>query len=46
MKRPHRAVHRLMWPVLAFAVVLGFTLALVWRPPIPIETGSGPGSGQ
>lgn len=25
--------HRLIWPVLAIAVFLGFTLALVWRPP-------------
>jgi hypothetical protein len=25
--------HRLIWPLLAIAVFLGFTLALVWRPP-------------
>jgi hypothetical protein len=37
MRRPHRVAHRLLWPVLALAVALGFTLALVERPPIPIE---------
>jgi hypothetical protein len=33
MTRGHRTVHRLIWPVLAIAVALGFTLALVKRPP-------------
>jgi hypothetical protein len=33
MTRGHRAVHRLLWPVLAIVVALGFTLALVKRPP-------------
>ncbi len=33
MMRAHRAVHRWLWPVLALAVTLGFTLALAWRPP-------------
>jgi hypothetical protein len=33
MTRGHRTVHRLLWPVLAVMVALGFTLALVKRPP-------------
>ena len=32
MKRSHRIVHRAIWPVLALAVALGLTLALVLRP--------------
>jgi len=33
MTRGHRMVHRLLWPVLAVVVALGFTMALVKRPP-------------
>lgn len=33
MTRSHRFAHRLIWPVLAVAVALGFGLALTWRPP-------------
>jgi hypothetical protein len=33
MTRGHRTVHRLLWPALALIVGLGFTLALVLRPP-------------
>jgi hypothetical protein len=33
MTRGHRMVHRLIWPLLAVAVALGFTMALVKRPP-------------
>ena len=33
MTRGQRAVHRLLWPVLAIVVALGFTMALVKRPP-------------
>ena len=33
MTRGHRTVHRLLWPLLAMLVALGFTLALVKRPP-------------
>jgi hypothetical protein len=33
MTRGHRTVHGLLWPVLAIVVALGFTLALVKRPP-------------
>ncbi len=33
MKRTHRAVHRVLWPILALAVALGFALALDLRPP-------------
>ena len=33
MRRAHRSVHRALWPVLALAVALGLTMALVLRPP-------------
>jgi hypothetical protein len=33
MTRGHRAVHRMLWPALAVIVALGFTMALVLRPP-------------
>ena len=33
MTRGHRAVHRILWPALALIVALGFTLALIKRPP-------------
>jgi hypothetical protein len=33
MTHKHRAFHRMLWPALALAVGLGFTLALVLRPP-------------
>jgi hypothetical protein len=33
MTRGHRAVHRLLWPVLAVIVALGVTMALALRPP-------------
>jgi hypothetical protein len=33
MRRAHRVVHRALWPVLALAVALGLTMALVLRPP-------------
>ena len=33
MTRSHRLAHRLIWPVLAIAVVLGLTMALTLRPP-------------
>ena len=33
MTRGHRTVHRMLWPLLAVLVGLGFTLALVKRPP-------------
>ena len=32
MTRGHRTFHRMLWPVLALIVVLGFTMALVKRP--------------
>jgi len=39
MTRGHRRVHRLLWPVLAVVVALGFTMALVKRPPpeLPVQ---------
>lgn len=37
MKRAHRTVHRVLWPVLVVAVALGFALSLVLRPPPPEE---------
>ena len=33
MTRSHRSVHRILWPALALLVALGFTMALVLRPP-------------
>ena len=33
MTRGHRAVHRAVWPALALIVGIGFSLALVLRPP-------------
>ena len=33
MRRSHRSVHRVLWPVLALAVALGLAMALVLRPP-------------
>ena len=33
MTRGHRALHRMLWLVLAVIVALGFTMALVLRPP-------------
>jgi hypothetical protein len=37
MTRSQRSVHRLLWPVLAFAVALGFAMALTLRPPPNVE---------
>jgi hypothetical protein len=33
MRRSHRSVHRALWPVIALAVALGLTMALVLRAP-------------
>lgn len=33
MTRSHRALHRLIWPLLALVVAFGFTMALTLRPP-------------
>jgi hypothetical protein len=33
MTRRHRSLHRLLWPVLALLVAVGFVLALWLRPP-------------
>ncbi len=33
MTRGHRSFHRMIWPALAVIVALGFTMALVLRPP-------------
>ena len=32
MTRGHRTFHRMLWPVLALIVALGFTMALALRP--------------
>jgi hypothetical protein len=44
MTRTHRTIHRLLWPALALAVVLGVTMALALRPPPgpPAATSGGP----
>jgi hypothetical protein len=31
MRRAHRTTHRLLWPVLALALAVGFSLALALR---------------
>jgi hypothetical protein len=33
MTRRHRSLHRLLWPILAILVAVGFVLALWLRPP-------------
>jgi hypothetical protein len=33
MRRAHRAVHRILWPILAVLVVFGAAMALALRPP-------------
>lgn len=33
MKRAHRTFHRLLWPLLALALVIGVAAALILRPP-------------
>jgi hypothetical protein len=38
----HRTIHRLLWPLLAFVLALGFTMALVKRPPPESPTHSEP----
>jgi hypothetical protein len=40
MRRAHRTVHRLLWPVLALAVALGFSAALILR--LPPDPGTPP----
>jgi len=42
MTRGHRAFHRLLWPALALIVALGFTMALVKRPPPEAPADSAP----
>jgi hypothetical protein len=33
MRRSHRSIHRLVWPILALAVMCGVVTALALRPP-------------
>jgi hypothetical protein len=45
MTRSHRFAHRLLWPVLAIVIALGFTMALALRPPPePPPAAAGPPS--
>lgn len=39
MRRAHRTVHRLLWPVLALLVVFGAAMALVLRSPPEAPAG-------
>jgi hypothetical protein len=42
MTRTHRAIHRIVWPILAVLIGIGFTMALVKRaPPPPPPPASG-----
>jgi hypothetical protein len=45
MTRLHRTFHRVLWPALAGMVALGFTMALVLRPP-PKQTPSPPAQSE
>jgi hypothetical protein len=45
MTRGHRSAHRLLWPVLALIVALGFTMALALRPPPEPPADSAPKTG-
>jgi hypothetical protein len=36
MRRALRSAHRSLWPILALAIVAGFTAALCFRAPPPI----------
>ena len=36
MRRAHRSTHRMLWPVLALVVAVGFALALMLRAPPPV----------
>ena len=42
MTHGHRAFHRMLWPALALIVGLGFTMALVWRPPPEVPAATEP----
>lgn len=42
MTRGHRAFHRLLWLALSLIVALGFTMALVKRPPPEPPADSAP----
>jgi hypothetical protein len=47
MTRRHRALHRVLWPILALAVATGFVLALWLRPPPePGQVGAIPRAGM
>ena len=37
MTRTHRAVHRVIWPVLAIGICFGFLMALALRAPPPVQ---------
>jgi len=42
MTRGHRRLHRLIWPVLIFAVGVAFVMALALRPPAEGTAASAP----
>jgi hypothetical protein len=42
MTRTHRAVHRVIWPVIAVTVGVAFVMALVLRPPPETPATSAP----
>jgi hypothetical protein len=46
MTRAHRMVHRVLWPVLALAVAIGFAAALYFRPPLQTAAPEPPGTAQ
>ena len=46
MRRAHRTVHRVLWPLLAVAVMFGLIMALHLRPPPPAPPPAAPESPQ
>jgi len=38
MRRAHRTVHRVLWPLLAVLVLCGLAAALLLRPPKPVTS--------
>jgi len=42
--RTQRKVHVLMWAVVGTVAVVGLVLAVLWRPPVPVQPGRAPGA--
>ena len=44
MTGPQRKAHFMLWLVLGPLALVGLVLALVWRPPVPVQEGELPGA--